>query len=83
MKVSVEAQALHKPVVITDYPTAKSQLKDGYDGVIVPLDNEKCAEAINKVLRNAELINTIQKNTLTTDYSHYCSVDYLVQLIND
>ena len=79
----IEAQALHKPVVITDYPTAKSQLKDGYDGVIVPLDNEKCAEAINKVLRNAELINTIQKNTLTTDYSHYCSVDYLVQLIND
>lgn len=27
-----EAQMLGKPVVITDYPTAKSQLKNGIDG---------------------------------------------------
>jgi len=37
-----EAQILCKPVVITNYPTASSQLRDGYDGVIVPMELEGC-----------------------------------------
>ncbi len=41
-----EAQILCKPVVITDFPTSKSQLIDGYDGVIVPMDNTGCAKGI-------------------------------------
>lgn len=39
-----EAQMLCKPVVITNFPTACSQLTDGVDGIIVPLENEACAE---------------------------------------
>lgn len=35
-----------KPVVITKYATAFSQLQDGYDGMIVPMDNEGCADGI-------------------------------------
>ena len=46
-----EAQILKKPVVITDYPTAHSQLTDGIDGVIVPMDNKGCAEGITKLLK--------------------------------
>lgn len=41
-----EAQILCKPVVVTDYPTARNQVKDGVDGVIVPSDNEGCAEGL-------------------------------------
>ena len=41
-----EAQILAKPVVITDYPTASSQLTDGVDGVIVPNDVEGAAQGI-------------------------------------
>lgn len=41
-----EAQMLCKPVVVTNYRTASSQIKDGIDGVIVPLENEKCASGI-------------------------------------
>ena len=40
---------LCKPVVITNFPTACSQLTDGVDGIIVPLENEACAEGIVKV----------------------------------
>ena len=29
-----EAQILGKPVIITNYPTAKSQIQDGVDGII-------------------------------------------------
>ena len=41
-----EAQILGKPVVITDYPTSKSQLEDGVDGIIVPMENDKCANGL-------------------------------------
>ena len=42
---------LGKPVVITNYETAKSQLENGVDGIIVPLDNQKCAEGILNLLK--------------------------------
>ncbi len=50
-----EAQMLYKPVVVTDYPTAGSQIINGIDGVIVPLDNEGCAEGIVNLINNPKL----------------------------
>lgn len=47
-----EAQMLCKPVVVTNYRTAPSQIKDGIDGVIVPLDNERCAEGITAFIQD-------------------------------
>ena len=39
-----EAQILSKPVMITNYTTAKSQVKDGFDGYITELSVEGIAE---------------------------------------
>ena len=50
-----EAQMLCKPVVVTDYPTAKSQIQNGVDGVIVPMDNEACAKEIADFILNYQL----------------------------
>ena len=77
----IEAQSLHKPVIITNYPTAKSQLKDGYDGVIVTLENSKCAQGIYNALTKKELLNNISENTYKFDYSNYDSVSDLICLI--
>ena len=41
-----EAQALGKPVIATAFPTVKSAIQDRVNGVIVPLDNEGCAQGI-------------------------------------
>lgn len=46
-----EAQMLCKPVIVTDYPTAQSQIQQGVDGVIVPLDNMECARGIVEVIK--------------------------------
>lgn len=55
-----EAQLLGKPVAITNYPTAHSQIHDGEDGVIIPLDNpKKTAESIHNLLNNQKLIRKI------------------------
>lgn len=79
----IEAQSLHKPVIITNYPTAKSQLKDGYDGIIVPLENDKCAKSIYDILSQPKSLNTLKKNTLNNDYSRYDSIDIIVRMLED
>ncbi len=42
----LEAQTLDKPVVLSAFPTARSLVKNGVDGRIVPMDNEGCADGI-------------------------------------
>ncbi len=65
-----EAQMLGKPVVITRYPTASSQLEDGVDGAIVPQDNEGCAEGVAALLRDPERMKRLSETCLSRDYSN-------------
>ena len=77
-----EAQILNKPIIITDYPTSSSQLTNGFDGVIVPMDNESCAEGIIKVIQNKELQQKLIKNTKKTDYSNKQEIEKIYRLID-
>ena len=76
-----EAQILNKPVIITKYATSSSQLKDGYDGVIVPMDNEGCAEGIVRVIKDKDLQQRLIENTKKTDYSNKEEINKLYQII--
>lgn len=77
-----EAQILGKPVIITDYPTASSQLKDCFDGCIVPLDNERCAETVYKLLTNQQALFRLKENLKECDYSNADEINKLYRLIN-
>lgn len=76
-----EAQMLYKPVVVTDYPTAKSQIKDGTDGLIVPMDNDGCARGIVEFIANISLREKIKKYLQTHDYGNVMEIEKLYQLI--
>ncbi len=76
-----EAQILQKPVIITDYATAHSQIEDGYDGVIVPLDNKECAKGIERVIRDSDLQNKLIENMKKTHYSNECEVEKIYKLM--
>lgn len=52
-----EAQALNKTVIITNYPTAASQLEHGKNGFIVPMGIESAAQAIHELLSHQLKIN--------------------------
>ena len=65
-----EAQLLGKPVVITRYATSASQLEDGVDGIIVPLDNEGCAEGIVALLQDDNQTRQLTANCSHRDYSN-------------
>lgn len=79
----VEAQVLNKPVIITNYATSASQLKDGYDGVIVPMDNKGCAEGIANVIRNVELRRKLIQNTKKEDYTNAKEIEKIYHLIGE
>ena len=72
-----EAQMLGKPVVITRYATSSSQLEDGVDGVIVPMDNESCAEEIAALLSNPERMMRLSRACQGRDYSNRQEIDKL------
>lgn len=78
-----EAQILCKPTIITNYLTAESQIKDGEDGIIVPMDNEGCAKGIADVIENknlqAQLIDFLQSH----DYGNENETAKIYRLLND
>lgn len=76
-----EAQMLCKPVVVTNYPTASSQIIDGVDGKIVPMDNEGCAQGLAEFIMNTELQKQITEYLSSHDYGNMGEVDKLYKLI--
>jgi len=76
-----ETQILAKPVVITDFPTAKSQLNDGFDGIIVPLDNIKCAEGIIGLIKDKKKQEELINNCKRTNYDNKNEIEKLYALI--
>lgn len=77
----IEAQILHKPVIITNYATSGSQLRDGYDGVIVPMDNEGCAEGIAAVLKDQALQQRLIENTRKNDYTNAGEIEKIYRIL--
>lgn len=77
-----EAQILQKPVVITNFPTSHNQLTDGFDGVIVPMDIEKCANAISDVIKNDDLLQNLIKNIALGDYTNSEEINKIYNLMN-
>lgn len=77
----IEAQMLNKPVIITNYATSGSQLEDGVDGVIVPMNNDGCAEGIVAVMSDKDLRQRLIENTKTRDYSNSGEIQKIYDII--
>ena len=78
-----EAQILCKPIVITDYPTAKSQIKHGVDGAIVPMDNEGCARGMVDFIRNIDLQQKIVNYLHNHDFGNKGELNILYKLFDE
>ena len=76
-----EAQILCKPVIVTDYPTAKSQIKHGVDGVIVPMNNKECAIGMVDFIRNRQLQRQIVDYLKQNDFGNESEINKLYDLI--
>lgn len=77
-----EAQILCKPVTVTNYPTAHSQIQQGLDGIIVSQDNASCAREIAGFIKNKELQQNIVNYLKEHDYGNEKEVQKLYSLMN-
>lgn len=78
-----EAQMLGKPVVITNYATSASQLEDGVDGIVVPMDNAGCAEGIAALLRSPEKMAQLAENCRERDYSNAQEIEKIYNMMEN
>ena len=76
-----EAQMLCKPVVVTNYPTASSQIQNDIDGIIVPMDNENCAKGLAELILDTEKQQYIIEYLKTHDYGNVEEVEKIYSLI--
>ena len=77
----LEAQMLGKPVLITNYPTAKSQIKHNVDGYITDLSVDGIAKGIEKLINDVNLRRKLEKNTKEFDYSNVEELEKLYEII--
>lgn len=78
-----EAQLLKRPVIIADYPTAPSQVRHGYDGLIVPLDTAAIAAAVMNLLGDSRLRQQLSDNCDPHRYTNAGEIEKIYRLIHE
>ena len=78
-----EAQMLCKPVIITNYATAKSQINHEVDGIIVPMDNDSISKGIVDFNENITLKNNIIDYLKCHDYGNENEINKIYKMINN
>ena len=78
-----EAQMLCKPVIVTNYPTAPSQIRHGEDGVIVPMDIPNCVAKMVETLQDDALKSSVMEYLEHHDYGNMAEVEKLYVLMGN
>ena len=68
-------------IIITNYSTANSQIKDGYDGYICDMSIKGIAEAIELLYKNKEMRKSFINNCKNTNYSNDYELNKLYEII--
>lgn len=78
-----EAQMLGKACVVTNFPTAGSQVEDGVDAVLCGMGIEDIAKAIENMIDDTELRERIEKTAYSRDYGNLEEINKLYALIEE
>ena len=57
-----EAKILNKPILITNFSTAKDQISNGEDGLIVDMNVDSIVKGLEKLINDTDLRNKLTKN---------------------
>jgi glycosyltransferase involved in cell wall biosynthesis len=76
-----EAKILGKPILITNYSTAKSQVEHGCDGMICEQNVEDLSIGIERLYNGPELRNFLVNNIKDKDYNNNDELEKLYELL--
>ena len=74
-----EAKILAKPIITTNYPTAKDQIATGINGIICDMNSKSIAEQIVALMDNP---NLIEKFTLNLEKENLATEEEIFKLYN-
>ena len=77
-----EAQILGKPIMLTNYATANSQVRNGIDGYITELSIDGIADGIEKLYKDKKLRDLLSNNCKNTNYANSYELNKLYSLID-
>lgn len=78
-----EAQILGRPVMLTNYTTAHSQVRDGVDGYVTELSIDGIAGGIEKLYKDDNLRKRLKRNCVMTNYSNFYELEKLYKISNN
>ncbi len=76
-----EAQILGKPVLITNFPTAKSQLENGVDGHICEMGINGIVEGLKLLIDNSDFRENLARTAMRNDYGNQQEINKIYELI--
>lgn len=77
-----EAKILGKPILITNYPTAKDQLVNGKEGMIVDMKPEKIAAGISNLIDNNKIRIELSNYLNKLDYGNEDLIGLYYSVLN-
>lgn len=86
-RVVIEAMAYRRPVVVTEAGGMPELVRDGVDGLVVPIRNPKAlAFALDRIARDPELAKTFGNNgheRISTDFSSDTTLQQTLELYQE
>lgn len=73
-----EAKVLGVPVVVTNFESAKEQVEDGFNGIIVSLDEDNYENVVNGMIEEEQVL----KNNLK-DFKYELEVDNWIKVLGE
>jgi glycosyltransferase involved in cell wall biosynthesis len=77
-----EAKLLHKPIVVTNFTTAKDQISHLKNGIICEMDTNSLADALTSLLQNESLQNELSLHLSKESLGSEDEIDKFYKIIN-
>lgn len=77
-----EAKILNKPIIVTNFSTAKDQINHNQDGIIAEMNSIAISESIEKLVNNDQLRNNLIKNLSKMELGTVEEINKLYEIIN-
>ncbi|WP_395042737.1 glycosyltransferase [Flavobacterium sp.] len=78
-----EAKILQKPIIITNYPTAKDQIDNGVNGIISEMNGTAMAQNIVSLINNPTIIDNFCLNLKNENLGTESEIFKLYELFNE
>lgn len=78
-----EAKLLYKPIVITDFSSAKDQINDGFTGQIASMDANSIADKLEQLISDKNLQLSFKENLKNTVLGTEHEIEKLYKLIDN